>query len=115
MNHGPPRTPKGSRWGGRQKGTPNKLTVGVKDALRTAFTEAGGVEYLVGVAKAEPRVFCALLAKLLPGREERHAGGALAEVQKLSDEELDEKLSLLSTKLNALAPRVKGEILGAPL
>lgn len=106
MNHGPPRTPKGTRFGGRQKGTPNKLTVGVKDALRMAFTDAGGVEYLVGVAKAEPRVFCALLAKLLPGREERHAGGALAEVQKLSDEELKARVARLSSELNAFGVRI---------
>ena len=55
MNHWPPRTPEGTRWGGRQKRTPNKLTVGVKNALHAVFTEAGGVEYLVGVAKAEAR------------------------------------------------------------
>lgn len=101
MNHGLPRTPKGTRWGGRQKGTPNKLTVGVKDALRTAFTEAGGVEYLVGVAKAEPRVFCALLAKLLPGREERPAGGAVPEVQALTDEALSARLALAFEKFSS--------------
>lgn len=103
VNHSPPRTPKGTRWGGRQKGTPNKLTAGVKDALRTAFTQAGGVEYLVGVAKAEPRVFCALLAKLLPSREELPAGGAPADLRKLSNEELEAKLALLSAKLNAIS------------
>jgi hypothetical protein len=56
------------------------------------------VEYLVGVAKAEPRVFCALLAKLLPGREDRPTGGAIAEVQALSDEALATRLALVFEK-----------------
>jgi hypothetical protein len=105
MNQGPPRTPKGTRWGGRQKGTPNKLTVGVKDALRTAFTEAGGVEYLVEVAKSEPRVFCALLAKLLPGKGELRSGGTEAEVQALTDEALSARLALA---LDKFSPQNRG-------
>jgi hypothetical protein len=105
MNHVPPRTPKGTRWGGRQKGTPNKLTVGIKDALRTAFTEAGGVEYLVGVAKEEPRVFCSLLAKLLPSKGELPSGGVEAEVQELTDEALSARLALA---LDKFSPRGRG-------
>lgn len=96
-----PRPPKGTRPGGRQKGTPNKLTVGVKDALRVAFTEAGGVEYLIWVARKDPKVFCALLAKLLPSGPTR--GGepeplALA-LSKLSDDQL------LARTTRALAER----------
>jgi hypothetical protein len=105
MNQGPPRTPKGTRWGGRQKGTPNKLTVGVKDALRTAFTEAGGVEYLVRMAKEEPRVFCALLAKLLPSKGELPSGGVDAEVKALSDDALSARLALA---LREFSPNGKG-------
>ena len=111
VNHGPPRTPKGTRWGGRQKGTPNKLTVGVKDALRTAFTEAGGVDYLVGVAKLEPRVFCALLAKLLPGKGELPSGGVEAEVQALTDEVLSARLALA---LREFSPKEKNRTLQRP-
>ena len=84
-----PRPPKGTRPGGRQKGTPNKLTVGVKDALRVAFTEAGGVDYLLWVARKEPKVFCALLAKLLsaptPGGEPEPL---LLAIAGLSDDQL---------------------------
>jgi hypothetical protein len=105
MNHGPPRTPKGTRWGGRQKGTPNKLTVGVKDALRTAFTEAGGVECLVEVAKSDPRVFCALLAKLLHGKGELPSGGVEAEVQALTDGALSARLALA---LDKFSPQNRG-------
>jgi hypothetical protein len=85
-----PRTPKGTRPGGRQKGSPNKLTVGVKDALRVAFTEAGGVDYLLWVARKEPKVFCALLAKLLPSAPA--PGGEpeplLLAIAQLSDDQL---------------------------
>lgn len=59
--------PKGSpKLGGRQKGTPNQVTAAVKDALQIAFSEVGGVDYLVGVARDDPRTFCAMLGKLIP-------------------------------------------------
>lgn len=58
--------PKGTRVGGREKGTPNKLTTEVKAAIVEAFDKAGGVKYLVGIAKKHPAVFCALLGKVLP-------------------------------------------------
>lgn len=37
----------GERRGGRQKGTPNKLTVAAKDAIAQAFDRVGGVDGLV--------------------------------------------------------------------
>lgn len=57
---------KGQKTGGRRKGTPNKVTAQVKEAIEAAFTRAGGVEYLVGVAKEQPQVFCTLLGRVLP-------------------------------------------------
>jgi hypothetical protein len=45
---------------------PNKLTANVKAAITAAFADAGGVDYLVKVAKTDPRTFCTLLSKLLP-------------------------------------------------
>ena len=105
MNIIPPRTPKGIRWGGRQKGTPNKLTVGVKDAIRVAFIEAGGVDYLVNLAKSEPRIFCALLARLLTRKDQVVPSTNLGDFQKLSDKELDAKLERLLASLNALKPK----------
>ena len=56
----------GERRGGRKKGTPNKLTADVKACIMAAFNEAGGKEYLLRVAKTDPRTFCTLLGKLLP-------------------------------------------------
>jgi hypothetical protein len=69
----------GERRGGRQKGTPNKLTTNIKAAIALAFNEAGGHEYLVGLAENHPQAFCALLAKLVPPAlpEGSGAGGGL--------------------------------------
>lgn len=51
---------------GRKKGVPNKLTMEIKDAIKQAFDEVGGVEYLKRVAVEEPKVFCALISKIVP-------------------------------------------------
>jgi hypothetical protein len=63
--------PKGSpKTGGRQKGTPNKLTAQLKDAILEAATLAGNEDGLVGYLKtqasANPGPFMALLGKVLP-------------------------------------------------
>lgn len=56
----------GAKTGGRQKGTPNRVTAAVKDAVITAFDEVGGAAYLVQIAKSDPRTFCGLLGKVIP-------------------------------------------------
>ncbi|WP_051145132.1 hypothetical protein [Thiomicrorhabdus sp. Kp2] len=56
----------GRKFGGRQKGTPNKTTLEIKEAIIEAFNKAGGVDYLVGLAKENPSVFAGLLSKVLP-------------------------------------------------
>jgi hypothetical protein len=62
-----PRERGGKRAGaGRKKGVPNKLTANVKACIMAAFADAGGIDYLVKVAKTDPRTFCTLLGKLLP-------------------------------------------------
>ena len=57
---------KGYKTGGRQPGTPNKITTAVRDAILNAFQEVGGESYLTSVAKDDPRTFCTLLGKVLP-------------------------------------------------
>lgn len=57
---------KRKRVGGRQKGTPNKISRDVKDAILDAFEELGGASYLVWLAKVEPTSFATLLGKVLP-------------------------------------------------
>jgi hypothetical protein len=63
----------GERRGGRQKGTPNKITQDLKAALEGAFNEVGGQAYLAQVARENPQVFCTLLGKILPN-ETKHSG-----------------------------------------
>lgn len=57
---------KGQKTGGRQKGTPNRVTATVKEALQAAFDEVGGKDYLVRIASEEPKAFCALIGKVIP-------------------------------------------------
>ena len=52
--------------GGRPKGVRNKLTATVKEAIVEAFNQVGGVEYLVRIAFADPKTFCALVGKVIP-------------------------------------------------
>lgn len=54
------------RTGGRKPGSPNLITVALKDAILNAFTKVGGEDYLVKVALADPKTFCALLGRVLP-------------------------------------------------
>jgi len=56
----------GERRGGRQKGTPNKVTASIKEALQAAFDEVGGKDYLVKVATTDPKAFCTLIGKVIP-------------------------------------------------
>lgn len=58
--------PKGVRIGGRQRGTPNRVTADLKGAILGALHNAGGQAYLERVAQEQPQVFCALLGKVLP-------------------------------------------------
>ena len=51
---------------GRPKGVPNKMTAQIKDMIRQALDEAGGVSYLVEQAEANPKAFLTLVGKLVP-------------------------------------------------
>ena len=60
----------GKKTGGRVKGTPNKTTALLKDAILKAATDAGGKDGMVGYLKtqatANPAAFMTLLGKVLP-------------------------------------------------
>lgn len=59
--------PKGAeKTGGRQKGTPNKVTGELKDMILTALNRSGGVDYLVKQAESSPTAFLTLVGKVLP-------------------------------------------------
>src|ERR1039458_8222413 len=56
----------GERRGGRQKGTPNKLSRDVREMILGALEDAGGQEYLVRQARENPTAFMGLLKGIVP-------------------------------------------------
>jgi hypothetical protein len=66
----------------------------VKKCIVQALTMVGGADYLVAVARTQPRVFCSLLANLLNRKEPLPAGGQEGRLTALSDEMLRSKLLL---------------------
>ncbi len=55
-----------TKTGGRKKGSPNKVTRELREAVLNTFEMVGGEEYLANVARNDPRTFCALLGRVLP-------------------------------------------------
>lgn len=74
--------PKGhKRYGGRQKGTPNRTTQAAKDAISQAAEALGGVKRLTAWAQEDPaneRIFWGTIyPKLLPLQVTGEGGGPL--------------------------------------
>jgi hypothetical protein len=69
-SNGDPKFPKGhKKVGGRKKGTPNKATATLKEAILLAASGAhkdGMTGYLTEQAKNNPAAFMTLLGKVLP-------------------------------------------------
>ena len=77
---------KGQKTGGRVAGTPNKLTVLVKDMVSQALEEEGGVKYLRKQAQDNPTAFLTLVGKLIPvqlGGDPNGVPVALQEVRRV--------------------------------
>lgn len=55
---------------GRKKGSRNKTTVLLKEAIEESFGNVGGAEYLTKMALQEPKAYLTLLAKILPAKIE---------------------------------------------
>ena len=76
---------KGKKTGGRKKGTPNKVTLALKEAILKAAENAGGEEGTVGYLKQQavlnPGPFLGLLGKILP--KTWHAGEPDNEIQSI--------------------------------
>lgn len=58
--------PKRKKTGGREAGTPNKLTATVKMMVLAALDAVGGEKYLAKLAKSHPQAFATLLGKVMP-------------------------------------------------
>jgi len=66
------------------------MALSVKEAIENAFTELGGMSYLVHVGRTDPRTFCALLSKLLPTKLANADGSPLlAALTELTDAQLE--------------------------
>lgn len=78
------RKPGSPKTGGRKKGTPNKTTALLKDAIIQAATEAGDKEGLVGYlrqqARLNPGPFMTLLGKVLPMQVTGEGGAPLVPI-----------------------------------
>lgn len=78
----------GRKTGGRQKGSPNKLTKQLKDMILEALDESGGVEYLKQTAIDHPTAFLTLVGKVLPLQVTGEGGGPLTvEIIRFGDSE----------------------------
>lgn len=71
----------GERRGGRKKGTPNKATASVKEALTAAFDGMGGAGQLQTWATANPTEFYKLWAKMLPQDVNANLKGEVSIIQ----------------------------------
>ncbi|WP_423066158.1 hypothetical protein [Devosia sp. CN2-171] len=89
MSEQPKRIGEGKAGPGRPKGSPNKVTAVLKDAILQAATEAGDgdlVAYLKRQAGENPVAFMTLLGKVLPLQVE----GTHLVTYEVSDEPLTE-------------------------
>jgi hypothetical protein len=81
-----PAAQKGQRFGGRQKGTPNKVNGALREAILAAADEAGGEggvqAYLLMQAKINPVAFMGLLGKILPTQLSGEGGGPVEIISK---------------------------------
>ena len=59
----------------RPKGTPNKITRELREMVRDALEQEGGVELLRQWARDKPEVFSKLLVRCLPQAVEAEVGG----------------------------------------
>ncbi len=71
------RKPGGPRTGGRQKGTPNKITRDLKEMILGALDDAGGRRYLSQQAEKNPAAFLTLVGKVLPMQVSTPPGEAI--------------------------------------
>lgn len=63
--------PKGVRYGGRRRGTPNRFTAQFRDALRIVYDEIGGHEAFAAWARENRGDFYRIMSKLLPAEVAR--------------------------------------------
>ncbi len=82
---------RGQKTGGRQVGTPNKVTTIFKDAVRTVYENIGGHTAFAAWAKEHPTDFYKIAARLIPTKTASKQDTNLTiEIVKFSPEAEDE-------------------------
>lgn len=81
----------GFKTGGRQKGTPNKTTLAVKEALSQCFDEMGGIQSLRDWGKENPTEFYKLWVKMLPTEIKAEVSAEIEPVGKVQIEVISAK------------------------
>jgi hypothetical protein len=71
----------GQKTGGRQKGTPNKVTKALKEMVLGALDDAGGQDYLKRQASENPAAFMTLLGKVLPMQVEATVAATVKRIE----------------------------------
>lgn len=77
---------------GRAKGTPNRFTAFLKEAIQTSFERLGGPAYLEEVGRRDPKTYCALLSKMFP-RQDKPSQASEGAVSTLSDAEIRQRVA----------------------
>lgn len=85
----------GQKTGGRQAGTPNKVTRQLRDMIITALDRAGGEEYLVQQAHDNPKAFLSLLGRIIPTQVTGPGDKELFPVQEMTIAELEARILAL--------------------
>jgi hypothetical protein len=73
MHHATANLPK--KGPGRPKGSANKLTRDIREAISQAFDKVGGVDYLAAQARENPQAFMTLLGKIVPAEVKAQLDG----------------------------------------
>ena len=90
------------KTGGRKKGTPNKTTTTVKEAIMNAFDKVGGEDYLVEIAKLDHKTFCSLLGRVLP---KEISTSIHSDLDLMTTEELEAELARLEASSGGVGQR----------
>jgi hypothetical protein len=100
----------GRKTGGRQKGTPNKMSKALKDMVLGALDDVGGQQYLARMSQEQPKAFMALLGRVLPTTSENRV--ELVQRAAMVDERVAEADRALAESMKRLeqikAAQVKG-------
>jgi hypothetical protein len=91
----------------RRKGSQNKLTVQIKDAVEHAFSRANkGGRYLDELAVNDPKTFCSLVSRCIPAQATLAISHHIIDLH-LAIKDADERLQLIGDSSEAITQNVQ--------